>query len=93
VWVDIGGRAYKGAMNIGYRPTFGENRLTVEAFILDFEGDIYRQNVRARLVQRIREEKRFASVDALVAQIGHDVERARTILAAHPGAGPGGSKP
>jgi riboflavin kinase/FMN adenylyltransferase len=80
VWVDIDGRAYQGAMNIGYRPTFGENRLTVEAFILDFEGDIYHQDVRARFVQRIRDEKKFESVDALVAQISHDVVRARAIL-------------
>lgn len=80
VWVDIAGEAYQGAMNIGYRPTFGENRLTVEAFILDFDGDIYHQEVRARFVQRIRDEKRFESVDALVAQIEHDVARARAIL-------------
>ncbi|MFN2462732.1 MAG: bifunctional riboflavin kinase/FAD synthetase [Candidatus Dormibacteria bacterium] len=80
VWVDIAGHAYQGAMNIGYRPTFGENRLTVEAFILDFEGDIYHQDVRARFVQRIRDEKKFESIDALVGQIGHDVERARAIL-------------
>jgi riboflavin kinase / FMN adenylyltransferase len=80
VWVDIAGREYQGAMNVGYRPTFGENRLTVEAFILDFEGDIYRQEVRARFVQRIRDEKKFDSVEALVAQISHDVERARAIL-------------
>ena len=80
VWVDIDGRQYQGAMNVGYRPTFGENRLTVEAFILDFAGDIYHQDVRARFVQRIRDEKKFESVDALVAQISHDVERARSIL-------------
>ncbi|HEY8739565.1 MAG TPA: bifunctional riboflavin kinase/FAD synthetase [Candidatus Dormibacteraeota bacterium] len=80
VWVEIAGKAYQGAMNIGYRPTFGENRLTVEAFILDFEGDIYHQDVSARFVQRIRDEKKFESVDSLVAQISHDVDRARTIL-------------
>jgi riboflavin kinase/FMN adenylyltransferase len=80
VWVDIDGVAYQGAMNIGYRPTFGENRLTVEAFILDFAGDIYRKDVRARFVQRIRDERKFESVDALVAQISRDVERARGIL-------------
>lgn len=80
VWVDIAGRPYPGAMNIGYRPTFGENRLTVEAFIFDFDRDIYREEVRARLVQRIRDEKKFESVDALVAQIGRDVKRARTLL-------------
>jgi riboflavin kinase/FMN adenylyltransferase len=81
VRVDVGGSEFQGAMNIGYRPTFGENRLTVEVFIFDFSGDIYRTNVKALLVQRIRDEKKFESVDALVAQIGRDVERARSILA------------
>jgi riboflavin kinase/FMN adenylyltransferase len=82
VWVDIGGRTYPGALNAGYRPTFGENRLTVEAFIFDFEGDIYHQDVRVRFVQRIRDEKRFESAEALVKQIGKDVVRARAILKA-----------
>jgi riboflavin kinase/FMN adenylyltransferase len=81
VWIDIQGVAHEGAMNIGYRPTFGENRLTVEAFILDFDDTIYQEDIRARFVRRIRDEKRFESVDALVAQIGRDVARVRTILA------------
>ncbi len=80
VWVDIAGKAYPGALNAGYRPTFGENRLTVEAFVFDFEGDIYNEDVRVRFVQRIRDEKRFDSTEALIAQIGKDVARARRIL-------------
>jgi riboflavin kinase/FMN adenylyltransferase len=80
VWVDVAGTAYPGALNAGYRPTFGENRLTVEAFIFDFKGDIYQQDVRVRFVQRIRDEKRFDSPAALVQQITKDVARARTIL-------------
>lgn len=80
VWVEVSGNTYPGAMNIGYRPTFGENRLTVEAFIFDFDRDVYHEEVRARLVQRIRDEKKFDSVDDLVAQIGRDVERARLLL-------------
>ena len=80
VWVDIAGKTYPGALNAGYRPTFGENRLTVEAFVFDFEGDIYNQDVRVRFVQRIRDEKRFDSPEALVEQIGKDVARSRRIL-------------
>ena len=80
VWVDIAGKTYPGALNAGYRPTFGENRLTVEAFVFDFEGDIYNQDVRVRFVQRIRDEKRFDSPDALVEQIRKDVARSRRIL-------------
>jgi riboflavin kinase/FMN adenylyltransferase len=80
VWVDIAGKTYPGALNAGYRPTFGENRLTVEAFIFDFDRDIYREEVRVRFVQRIRDEKKFESPEALVKQIGKDVARARRIL-------------
>ena len=82
VWVDIAGNTFPGALNAGYRPTFGENRLTVEAFIFDFNRDIYREEVRVRFVQRIRDEKKFESPAALVKQIEKDVARARTILKA-----------
>ena len=82
VWVDVAGKTYPGALNAGYRPTFGENRLTVEAFIFDFERDIYREEVRVRFVQRIRDEKKFESPEALVKQIEKDVARARRILKA-----------
>jgi riboflavin kinase/FMN adenylyltransferase len=82
VWVDIAGQTYPGALNAGYRPTFGENRLTVEAFIFDFDRDIYREEVRVRFVQRIRDERKFESPEALVKQIGKDVTRARRILGA-----------
>jgi riboflavin kinase/FMN adenylyltransferase len=80
VWVDIDNIAYPGAMNIGYRPTFGGTTLTVEAFIFDFHKDIYQETVRARFVQRIRDEKKFESSEALVRQINKDVARARAIL-------------
>lgn len=80
VWVDIAGHSYPGAMNVGYRPTFGENRLTVEAFILDFDRDIYREDITTRFVQRIRDERKFENAEHLVAQINRDVSRARAIL-------------
>jgi riboflavin kinase/FMN adenylyltransferase len=80
VWADLKNGTFAGAMNVGYRPTFGETRLTVEVFIFDFDRDIYREALRARFVQRIRDEKRFAGPDELVAQIEKDVRRARVIL-------------
>ncbi|HEV3231784.1 MAG TPA: bifunctional riboflavin kinase/FAD synthetase [Candidatus Dormibacteraeota bacterium] len=94
VWVDLEGGVHPGAMNVGYRPTFGGSRLTVEAFIFDFHRDVYHEEVRVRFVQRIRDEKRFSGPQALVRQIGHDVARARRILehaeaGRHEGAGPG----
>ena len=80
VWVDLKGKTYRAAMSIGYRPTFGDNRLTVEAFILDFKEDIYHETIRARFVRRIRDERKFPGVEPLVAQIEKDVARTRSIL-------------
>lgn len=66
--------------NIGYRPTFGSSRLLIETHIFDFNSDIYRKRLRIEFVERIRDEKRFESVDALVAGIRLDVEKVKDIL-------------
>ena len=68
------------AVNIGVRPQFvtGRGEL-IEAYLLDFEGDIYGQTLRIDFLRRLRGEKRFESVDALVEQMGRDVEEARSI--------------
>ena len=84
VWVKVRDAWCMGATNVGYRPTFGGDRLTVEAFLLDFDGDIYRERVRAAFVARLREERRYPSADALAAQIARDVEATRRVLARHP---------
>jgi riboflavin kinase/FMN adenylyltransferase len=76
----VGGRVLKGATNIGRRPTFDAGHVSVETHLLDFEGDIYGQRLDLEIVHRIREELKFESVDALVAQIGRDVEIAREVL-------------
>jgi riboflavin kinase/FMN adenylyltransferase len=72
-----------GVTNIGVRPTVGGARRTIEAHLLGFSGDLYGARLRLRLVARLREEKKFASLDELKAQIGHDVAGARAALAAH----------
>jgi riboflavin kinase / FMN adenylyltransferase len=59
------------------RPTFGEAATTVEAHVLDFSGDIYNRHVVLRFRDRLREERKFASVDDLRAQIAQDIEHAR----------------
>jgi riboflavin kinase/FMN adenylyltransferase len=79
--VDIDGQAYGGATSIGFRPTFGGNTLTVESFVLDFDGDLYDKLITVWFVQRLRAEKRFATVPALQQQMARDVETARRILA------------
>jgi riboflavin kinase / FMN adenylyltransferase len=74
-------RTYEGALSVGFRPTFGGNSLTVEVFILDFDAEIYGQLLTVWFVQRLRAEKRFASVPALQEQMKRDVENAKRILA------------
>lgn len=74
-------RTYEGALSVGYRPTFGGNSLTVEVFILDFDAEIYGEELTVWFVQRLRAEKRFASVPALQQQMARDVENAKRSLA------------
>jgi riboflavin kinase / FMN adenylyltransferase len=80
MWVRVQRTWHPAATNVGYRPTFGGDRLTVEAFLLDFSGDLYGCEVRAMFMQRLREERAYASVEELVAQIGRDVEQVRVSL-------------
>jgi riboflavin kinase/FMN adenylyltransferase len=71
------------AVNVGVRPTFDSDRgVLVEAYLLDFSGDLYGQTLRLAFLDRLRGEKRFDSVDDLVAQMHRDVARAREITSA-----------
>jgi riboflavin kinase/FMN adenylyltransferase len=73
---------HMAAVNVGVRPTFDTGRgLLVEAYLLDFEGDLYGETLRIAFASRLRGERRFDSADALVAQMQRDVEDARSILA------------
>ncbi|MDQ6730267.1 MAG: bifunctional riboflavin kinase/FAD synthetase [Actinomycetota bacterium] len=70
------------AVSIGVRPTFGSGRsLLVEAYLLDCEGDLYGHLLRIEFLQRLRGEKRFATVQALIEQMHEDVARTRGICA------------
>ena len=66
------------AVNVGVRPTFDTGRgLLVEAFLLDFEGDLYGESLRVAFVARLRGERRFETADGLIEQMHLDVEEAR----------------
>ncbi len=78
-----GERRLPSVTSIGVNPTFGAGPRTVESFILNFAQDIYGEAVRLSFVKRIREEKNFASVDELVAQIRRDVASSQAILRDH----------
>jgi riboflavin kinase / FMN adenylyltransferase len=78
------GIARPAALSIGIRPQFAGAIELVEAYLLDFSGDLYGQRLALELLTKIRDEQRFASVEALVAQIGRDVEVVRGIVAVPP---------
>jgi len=80
IWVELDGEVHMGVANIGKNPTFGNDALSVEAHILDFEGDIYGRDIRVHFVQRIRDERKFNGIDELKDRIGKDVELGRQIL-------------
>ena len=83
-WAVIGGRRHQSATNVGVRPTFGESPRIIEAFILDFEEDIYGKPLTLEFAARLRDERAFPSAEALVEQMKLDVEQARAALSDSP---------
>jgi len=83
-WVEVRGERYMGAINIGTNPTFTPEKQTmnVEAYLLDFDREIYNEALILEFVRRLRDEQRYHSVEALVEQIGQDVDQTRQILGA-----------
>ena len=86
VLIDVleGGQAgrYHGVASLGVRPMFGKNKANLETFLFDFKGDLYGKHVSVALVEYLRIEQKFDSLDALITQMDADSHRARTILAA-----------
>jgi riboflavin kinase/FMN adenylyltransferase len=74
------GRVSGGAANVGIRPTFDPPKELLETYIFDFSGDLYGQTIEIELIERLRGEAKFDSLDALVAQMDRDVEQARAIV-------------
>jgi riboflavin kinase / FMN adenylyltransferase len=84
MWVLVQGEWQAAATSVGYNPTFGGDHLTVEAYLLDFTGDIYRERLRAAFIARLREERAYPTAAELSAQIERDVGAARRELEKHP---------
>lgn len=79
--VRVGPDWFAAATNVGVRPQFSTGRgELIEAFLIDWDGDIYGEEIRVEFIARLRGEKRFESVNALIAEMGVDVEQARDIL-------------
>jgi len=80
VRVELQGRVYEGVANIGTCPTFDNDEISLEVYILDFQADIYGENLAVRFEERLRDELRFPDVPALVTQIKKDVAAARQVF-------------
>ncbi|CAA9236203.1 MAG: FMN adenylyltransferase / Riboflavin kinase [uncultured Corynebacteriales bacterium] len=79
-WAVLRGDRLPAAISVGTNPTFEGRKRTVEAFILDFDQDIYGVELGVEFVERIRGMEKFDSVEELVEQMGRDVEKARGLL-------------
>jgi riboflavin kinase/FMN adenylyltransferase len=87
-WLEADGVRYPAATSVGTKPTFHEDGpRVVEAFVLDFDGNLYGEQVRLEFVERLRGQERYDTVDALVAQIRADVADTRAALGAPARAG------
>ncbi len=81
VRVRLGEKILPGAANIGTCPTFENGEFSLEVHLLDFSGDLYGETLGVDFVARLREERRFLSIEALAAQIHADIAAARQVLA------------
>jgi riboflavin kinase/FMN adenylyltransferase len=80
VYISTADRCFKGVVNIGNNPTFGDVGTSIEAFIFDFQGDLYDQIITIEFVEYIRGEIKFADKSYLVDQMKEDCRKAKEIL-------------
>ena len=80
VYVIIDGEQFKGIANVGNNPTFAGCNRRLEVHVLDFTGNLYNKPVTVQFVKKLRDEKKFSGIEALVKQLHADEEKARQIL-------------
>jgi riboflavin kinase / FMN adenylyltransferase len=80
MWAEMGEGRFKAAASLGVRPTFGGGERVLEAYLLDFSGELYGEEVEVAFVKRLRDEIAFASPAELSAQIARDVEATKRAL-------------
>ena len=78
VTANVNNKTVFGMMNIGVKPTLGENKLSIEVHLLDFDSDIYNQKIQVNILERLRDEQKFESFEALKLQI--ELDKQNTIL-------------
>ena len=84
VWATVQDRRVMAASSLGVRPTFGGGERRLEAFLLDFDGDLYGDHIRIEFVKLLRDELRFANAQELAQQIAKDVDETRKALSERP---------
>ncbi len=77
---EVDGREYPAVTNVGTRPTVGGHHVTVEPWLLDFDGDLYGKELTLRFYRFLRPEQKFASLEALKAEIQKNARQTRSIL-------------
>lgn len=77
VTANVSNQTVFGMMNIGVKPTLGENKLAIEVHLLDFDKDIYNQKIQVHILERLRDEQKFESFEALKSQL--EVDKQNTI--------------
>ena len=77
--VDIDGVSYSAMSNVGIRPSVGGKELLLETHVIGFSGDLYGRKLRVTLVEKLRDEKRFASISDLKEQLLRDYSRVSEI--------------
>ncbi|RKY94214.1 MAG: riboflavin biosynthesis protein RibF [Candidatus Hydrothermota bacterium] len=80
VKVEVEGKIYNGVANIGDNPTFGDKDISIEVYIMDFDGNLYDKELRIFFVDRIRDEKKFGTPELLKEAIKNDILIAKEIL-------------
>ncbi len=80
VTLEVEGKLYKGAANIGSNPTFGDSSVSYEAHLFDFTGDLYGKFLKMKFIKRVRDEFKFKSTEELKEQIRKDLELVRSVL-------------
>ena len=79
-WLHRRGEPHRAAVSVGTNPTFSGEERRIEAYVLDFEGDLYGEQVQLDVIERIRGQVKYASADELIPAIDNDVQRTRDIL-------------
>jgi riboflavin kinase/FMN adenylyltransferase len=82
-WAHLNGNTYQAMTNIGKNPTFGVNKRTVEAYLVNYHGDLYGADLKLDIIAHLRGEMKFANANELKKQVNEDIRKGRKILDAN----------